>query len=280
MVITQSIFLGVIQGLTEFLPVSSSGHLIFLPEFFGWADQGLAFDVVMHLGTLLALIIFFRKKLWNILKAVFFLVRKKELEMKDYESKMIDCKLGWLIVLSIIPAGIVGLLFGDWIETSLRSPVVIGVSLIFWGIVLGFADKYSRRLKIENQKSLGMLGWKNVLFIGCAQAVALIPGTSRSGITMTAGLLTKLDKKSVAEFSFFMSVPVIALAGFLKIIELWQNGLGDLSIVVLSIGFLASALSGLVAISGLMKIIQKWSFMPFVVYRVVVGIFIIIVYFL
>ncbi|MBT6819580.1 MAG: undecaprenyl-diphosphate phosphatase, partial [Candidatus Magasanikbacteria bacterium] len=169
----------------------------------------------------------------------------------------------------------IGLLFGDWIENNLRSSLVIGVGLIFWGLVLYFAEMYQKK-KISGQQTIEQVGWKKALFIGCAQAIALIPGTSRSGITMTAGLFSKLDKKLAAEFSFLMSVPIIVLAGGLNLLELIQKGLGDLNLSVLVVGFVAAAVSGFIAIAGLMKIIQKWSFKPFVIYRIVVGILILI----
>ncbi|MBU0596540.1 undecaprenyl-diphosphate phosphatase [Patescibacteria group bacterium] len=267
----QALVLGIIQGFTEFLPISSSGHLVFVPRLFGWGDQGLSFDVMVHLGTLLAVVVYFRRKLWAVMKAMV----GKETRNKKQETSDLR-RFGWLILLTIIPAGVVGLLFNDWIEMSLRATWVIGVGLIFWGILLGIADYYSKKTVVHSQKSVDQLNWKSALFIGCAQAIALIPGTSRSGITMTAGLFSKLDKKSAAEFSFLMSVPIIAMAGGLKVIDLVQTGLGDISLLVLSAGFIASAFSGFIAIWGLMKIIQKWSFMPFVVYRVVVGIAILV----
>ncbi|MBI2436997.1 MAG: undecaprenyl-diphosphate phosphatase [Candidatus Magasanikbacteria bacterium] len=273
MTILQSITLGIIQGLTEFLPVSSSGHLIFIPKLFGWADQGIGFDVVMHLGTLLAVVVYFREKLWMIFCGFLGIKIKK---FSDFPSasardeggfRISDFRrLAWLLILSIIPAGIIGLLFGDAIEQNLRIPEVIAIGFIFWGLVLWFADTYGKK-----ENGLEKLNWKNALFIGCVQAIALIPGTSRSGITMTAGLFSKLDKKSTAEFSFLMSVPIIFLAGMTNVFEMFKNGLGDLSLSVLATGFIASMLSGFFAIWGLMKIIQKWSFRPFVVYRIVVG---------
>jgi len=264
MTILQSVVLGFIQGLTEFLPISSSGHLIFVPKIFGWGDQGLSFDVIVHLGSLLAVVIYFRNKLWKMVKG-FLLV--KNIEYKT------ERQFAWLIILTIVPAGIIGLLFGDWIEANLRSSMVIGVGLIFWGIVLYLAENFSQKSKVKSLKSTN---WRNALFIGCAQAIALIPGTSRSGITMTAGLFSKMDKKSAAEFSFLMSVPIIILAGGLNLLELVQKGLGDLNLSVLMAGFVAAAVSGFIAIAGLMKIIQKWSFKPFVIYRIVVGILILI----
>ncbi|MBT4315001.1 MAG: undecaprenyl-diphosphate phosphatase, partial [Candidatus Magasanikbacteria bacterium] len=211
----------------------------------------------------------FRKILFKIIIG-FFSFKTNDPELQN--SK----KLGWLIILTIIPAGIIGLLFGDWIENNLRSSLVIGVGLIFWGLVLYIAERYQQRSLIADHRSLKTVGWKQALFIGCAQAIALIPGTSRSGITMTAGLFSKLDKKSAAEFSFLMSVPIIVLAGGLNLLELIQKGLGDLNLTVLFAGFVAAAMSGFIAITGLMKIIQKWSFKPFVIYRIVVGILILI----
>jgi len=185
-----------------------------------------------------------------------------------------DRKLAWLLILSIIPAGIIGLLFNDQIENSLRSSYVVAFGLIFWGVVLWVADEYSK--KQENKKVLEKTNWKQALFIGCAQAIALIPGTSRSGITMTAGLFSKFDKKSAAEFSFLMSVPIIALAGMLKVLDMVKYGIEDIGIAALIVGFLASAVAGFIAITGLMKIIQKYSFKPFVFYRIIVGILILI----
>lgn len=272
MTVLQALVLGTIQGLTEFLPISSSGHLIFIPKIFGWSDQGLAFDAIVHVGSLMAVIVYFREKIFNILRA---LLKNKAWNMKHGTSDL--KRLGWLIVLTIIPAGLVGFFFNDWIESALRATWIIGVGLIGWGVLLGLADWYGKKLQQDKaSKNLDKINWKQALFIGCAQAIALIPGTSRSGITMTAGLFSKLDKKSAAEFSFLMSVPIIALGGGLKVIELIQQGMGDLSVLVLITGFVASAISGFLAIWGLMKIIQKWSFLPFVFYRIVVGLLILV----
>lgn len=260
----QAIVLGVIQGLTEFLPVSSSGHLVILPQVFGWADQGLGFDVVVHLGTLVAVVVYFRKMLWSIIRA---------LATRDSAAAR-ERRLGGLLVLSIIPAGVAGLLGDAWIEEHVRSVTVIAWNLIGWGVVLYLADRYYRA-SIANGKQLTEtrdLGVKQALSVAFAQALALIPGTSRSGITMTAGLFSGLTKTAAAEFSFLMSVPIIGLAGAKKILDLVSLGLGDLSLGVLAAGFVAAAVSGFVAISGLMVIIRRWSFTPFVVYRVLLGI--------
>ena len=259
MTVLQAVFLGTIQGLTEFLPVSSSGHLIFLPSLFGWSDQGIAFDVVVHLGSLIAVIVYFQKKILQLIRSFV---------LQDTVAKK-QRMLAWYILLSIIPAGTMGLL----LESNSRSALVVGGSLIFWGMILGVADRFEKQRKAKGVELDTLTLWQSSV-IALAQAVSLIPGTSRSGITMTAGLFSGLTKKAAAEFSFLMSIPIIAAAGLLKILEFIEVGLGDLSLQALATGFIAAAVSGWIAIAGLMKIIQKWSFMPFVVYRICIGIII------
>lgn len=265
MSVLQAIILGIVQGIAEFLPISSSGHLIFIPRLFGWTDQGLSFDVVVHLGSLVAVIYYFRTKLLSIIKKLF--------NNKKSQEKTLAFKLA----LSVFPAGIAGLLFSDYIETSLRSPKVIAIGLIFWGVMLYIAEVYQKQKK-SSIKQPEKISWKQALFISLAQAIALIPGTSRSGITMTAGLFNNLSKTAAAEFSFLMSVPVIIIAGSVKMLELGQTGLGNIGIIPLITGFLAAAISGYFAISMLMKIVNKWSFKPFVIYRIIIGIILLIVF--
>lgn len=260
MTILQALFLGTIQGLTEFLPVSSSGHLVFLPTLFGWEDQGLAFDVIVHLGSLTAVVIYFRQKLLELIKGFFSTGKKRQSERR----------LAWLIGLSIFPAGIIGYI----LDSNSRSTTVVAVSLIVWGIVLGIADHLAKKRK--DQTSLDAVKPWQVAAISFAQAIALIPGTSRSGITMTAGLFTGLSKKAAAEFSFLMSVPIILIAGIVKVLEYIQDGGEQMAIGALLAGFLAAAVSGFIAIAGLMKLIQKWSFQPFMWYRIAVGILILL----
>lgn len=264
MSIIQAITLGIIQGLTEFLPVSSSGHLIFIPVLFGWQDQGIAFDVVVHLGSLLAVVVYFRKKLGQLIRAFFS-------RNTAYAS---DRRLAWFVGLSIIPAGAVGY----FLETNSRSALVVGISFIVWGIMLGIADWYQKqRVKTgKKETDVNHLSKKQVLLIAVAQAIALIPGTSRSGITMTAGLGSGLSKKAAAEFSFLMSVPIIFLAGMMKVLEFVEQGSAGVSAGALSAGFIAAGLSGFLAITGLMKLIQSRGFLPFVVYRVIIGALILI----
>lgn len=274
----QAMILGIVQGFTEFLPVSSSAHLIFIPKFLGWADQGLAFDAIIHLGTLLAVIIYFRKRMITLIRGLY-----------ADDANHADRRLGWMIVLSVIPALFAGFLMSEVFTIEIRSPLVIAVSLIFWGIVLGVADRFA--LKHESMKALKQwdnppageagrtmeyLSWPKALFISCAQVISLIPGTSRSGITMTAGLFSKLTKEAAAEFAFLMSIPVIAASGMLKLFEMVKTGGGEVVSMPLIVGLLFSAVSGFFAISALMKFIKHRSFMPFAVYRVVVGILILV----
>lgn len=262
--IMQAIVLGVIQGITEFLPVSSSGHLIFVPKIFGWADQGLGFDVVVHLGTLVAVIAYFRKRLHRILTSL----------ISRETSGEYSRKLALFLVVSIIPAAGAGLFIEQGLGIEIRSAKVVAGSLIIWALALGFAELYQRRLK--KHKSTEQLSWIDIIFISIAQAIALIPGTSRSGITMTAGLFRNLSKSAAAEFSFLMSIPVIGAAGLLKVMQLLQDGGGNIGFIPMVVGFVAAALSGYVAISWLMKLVERHGFMPFVVYRIIVGITILV----
>ncbi len=270
MSLLQAIVLGAVQGLTEFLPISSSGHLIFIPQLFGWSDQGLSFDIMVHVGTLCAVIIYFRGRLWQMARSL----------LKQDPDFRRDRRLLMLLFLSIIPAGMVGLLAGDWIENNLRSVRIVVAGLIFWGIMLAFSDRYNAKLKKsgKNLISTTEIGWKRALFIACAQALALIPGTSRSGITMTAGLTAKLDKKSAAEFSFLMSVPIIFLAGVLNFFEIVGGHSQDVRYLPLAVGFVAAAVSGFMAIWILMKVLEKWNFLPFAFYRILIGSLIILTF--
>lgn len=261
MTFIQAIVLGLVQGLTEFLPVSSSGHLIFFPHLFGWTDQGVLFDLILHMGTLGAVVLFYRHKLLSLAQAAFSCQKENESERR----------LAWYIALSVFPAGIAGYL----IETNDRSATIVGISLIVWGVVLYVADRYAqRRARTVVPTELTHVSWKDIATMSIAQAVALIPGTSRSGITMSAGLFRGLSKTAVADISFLMSVPVLTIAGAVKILEAVSLGTVDIPIMMLVTGFLTSFTSGMFAISFLLKIIKKFDFTPFVVYRIIVGVLI------
>lgn len=261
--ILQAIILGIVQGISEFLPISSSGHLVLVPYLFDWQDQGIAFDAIVHLGTLFAVVVYFRVRVWALLSALF---------SRD-PLKALDKRLAWLAMMSMIPALLFGFIIEKVLEISFRSPIIIAVNLIVWGIVLYLAELYAQK----KQSTVGdldvtKLTISNVLAIGLAQALALLPGTSRSGITMTAGLFAGISKKGAAELSFLMSIPIITIAGGLKLFELIQTGSSQVSASALGAGFLAASLSGFLAIKGLMNIIQAKGFWPFVVYRVVLGV--------
>ncbi|HEC73906.1 MAG TPA: undecaprenyl-diphosphate phosphatase [Methylophaga aminisulfidivorans] len=249
--------LAILQGLTEFLPISSSAHLILLPIIADWQDQGLAFDVAVHVGTLSAVILYFRKTI-VILSADWFSSLKQR-------QSVGDSKLAWAVIFGTIPVGLAGLFLGDYVETSLRSPLVIAITTIVFGLLLGWADWRGKRIRNENQ-----LTWHDVLFIGIAQAIALIPGTSRSGITITAGLMLGLTREAAARFSFLLSIPVIILAGGLKIIELIESNL-VVDWLALSTGAFFSAVSAYICIFLFLKMLDRIGMRPFVIYRLALG---------
>ncbi|NQU77984.1 undecaprenyl-diphosphate phosphatase [Candidatus Falkowbacteria bacterium] len=261
----QSVILGIVQGITEFLPVSSSGHLILIPEIFNWNDQGMAFDVVVHLGTLVAIIFAFRQKIAKMLKAIIGQGRGQEKQSR----------LSGLIILSIIPAALAGYLFNDYIEANFRSKTVVVVSLIFWAIVLWLADRRFTHTR-RHTKTSSSVTIPQTITVALSQAIALIPGTSRSGITMSAGLFSKMDRSTAVEFSFLISIPIIALAGLWELFILFKTGFNGVEIGGLITGFIASALSGFVAIKFLLSFVKRWGFGLFVFYRIALGALILI----
>lgn len=253
----QIVVLSIVQGITEFLPISSSAHLILIPKLFHWPDQGIAFDVAMHLGTLMAVLIYFRKDLQKMSTA--FL---KSLMGKGFTT---DAKMAWAIGLATIPTCIVGFLFKDFISTSLRSPFVIACSTIFFAILLWLADSLSRRIR-----DLQNLNWKDILTIGCSQALSLIPGTSRSGITLTGGLARGLTRESAARFSFLLSVPVILIAGSVQILSLIKEN-ASVQWSAVGLGIVISAISGFICIHYFLKLLMRIGVLPFVIYRLCLG---------
>lgn len=261
--IIQAISLAVLQGLTEFLPISSSAHLILLPILLGWEDQGLAFDVAVHLGTLTAVVVYYRKDISKIITEwIGSFVGKEATD---------DSKLAWYVILGTIPVGLVGISMPDVVETTLRFPLVIATSTIVFALLLW----YSERQAIETRSTVTL---KIAIIIGLFQALALIPGTSRSGITITAGLLMGLKRNYAARFSFLLSIPVIALAGMLKGIDLYKESepvMWDMMIV----GAVLSAIVAYISIGWFLKLLDKIGMMPFVYYRIALGIFLAVVFF-
>src|SRR4030065_2476351 len=261
----QAIILGIIQGLTEFLPVSSTAHLILTPWIFGWDDPGLAFDVVVHLGTLTGIIAFFWKDFYSILQGMMsgIMVRKSHTG--------IDGRLGWPIIIGTIPAALAGILFKDQIETVLRNPRIIAITLILFGLILLWAGSAGRK-----KRRMDHINVVDAIVIGCAQAIALIPGVSRSGINITAGLFRNLERDTAARFAFLLSTPIIMAGGLLSGLEVYQEGLPQDMFWPFAAGFAASAISGFLAIKYLIMFLSKEKVNVFVYYRIVLGILILL----
>ncbi len=253
----QILVLALVQGLTEFLPISSSAHLILVPVLTGWQDQGLAFDVAVHMGTLSAVVWYFRREVQQMSIAWFGSLRGQGVSA--------DGRLAWAVLFGTIPAGLAGLLFSDYVELYLRSPLVIASTTLLFGLLLGVADKQGARRRDEYS-----INWLDVLLIGSAQALALIPGTSRSGITMTVALLVGLTRAGSARFSFLLSIPVIVLAGGYESLKLIKLGEG-VDWISLLLGALASGISAYLCIHVFLKLLDRISFMPFVYYRLALG---------
>lgn len=264
MELLQIIILALIQGLTEFLPISSSAHLILVPLLTDWQDQGLAFDVAVHVGTLAAVLIYFRSE-WTAM-LVQGLAALKTRRLND------DAKLGWGVVIGTIPVGLVGVTCKPLIEEHLRSPFVIAATTLIFGLLLGWSYAKGKRQRSEYTLSL-----IDCLLIGCGQALALIPGTSRSGITITAALMLGLTGKAAARFSFLLSIPAILLPGLLLTKDLIESEVAiDWNSLLL--GAFLSGIAALVCIHFFLKLLDKIGMMPFVVYRLILGIGLIIAF--
>ncbi|MDN3555921.1 undecaprenyl-diphosphate phosphatase [Halomonas maura] len=253
----QIVLLSLIQGLTEFLPISSSAHLILLPVLTDWSDQGLAFDVALHLGSLAAVVLYFRHELVTMVGSWGRSVAGRGTDE--------DARLAWWVILATVPVGLVGLAFKDSIEVVMRSPLVLAGGLIVFGLLLGFADWRHRGARNEYR-----MHWRDALWIGLAQAMALIPGTSRSGITMTAALLLGLNREAAARFSFLLSIPVIVLAGGLEALSLAESPV-PIAWLDLAAGTLLSGISAYLCIHFFLVFIKRIGMQPFVVYRLILG---------
>jgi len=259
----QVFILAIIQGLTEFLPVSSSAHLILIPKLMQWPDQGLAFDVAIHVGTLVAVITYFRKELkLMIIDWLGYLSGKKATA---------NSRLAWAIGFGTIPVGLAGLLFNNYIANNMRATWIIAASTIAFGVLLAIASLVAKQKRDERH-----LNWKDVLIIGCAQAVALIPGTSRSGITLTAGLFSGLTRQAAARYSFLLSIPVIILAGGFEMFKLIKSET-MIDYQALGFGFVVAMISGYACIGIFLKLLDRFGVMPFVIYRVTLGVILLLV---
>jgi len=256
MTVLQALILGIIQGFTELLPISSSAHLALTPWLLGWPDSGLAFDTALHLGTLIAIVAYFHEEWRRLVLAALSLGKKRRAET-DEEKRVI------FLALATIPAGIAGLLLEDAAETIFRSPVIIATNLIVLGVILWAVDRFRTR-----DRGMESLGWKGALFVGLAQCLALVPGVSRSGSTITAGRALKLTRESAAVFSFLLSMPITLAAVIFKLPDAVREA--D-SVVPLAVGVVAAAVSAWVAIAVLLRYVARRSYGVFAVYRVVFG---------
>lgn len=250
----QAVVLAIVQGLSEFLPISSSGHLILVPHFLGWTDQGLAFDVAVHVGTLVAVAAYFRRQLLAMTRAWFGSLAGGGMTP--------DARLAWCVVIGTVPVGIVGLLFSDLIEKMLRNPMFVAGTLSVFGLLMWLADRFGRQRRDEYS-----VGWRDAILIGCAQALALMPGTSRSGVTMTMARTLGLTRDAAARFSFLLAVPGIAMAGGYELLQLLGEPDGSVDWSMMSLGLVVSAVTGYFCIHWLLKFIGRFGLAPFAIYR-------------
>jgi undecaprenyl-diphosphatase len=254
----EAIVLGIVQGLTEFLPISSTAHLRIVPAFVGWKDPGAAFTAVVQLGTMAAVLIYFRHDLWRIARTWFLSLRRPELRSD------LDARMGWYIGLGTIPIAIVGLLFKDQIETGARDLYLIGAMLIVAGLILFVVDINSRR-----DRDLTTLESRDATIIGVAQAAALIPGVSRSGATMSAGLFLGLDRESAARYSFLLSVPAVVLSGLFELRKVGEPG--GAAAVPTAVATILAFIVGYASIAFLLRWLVRHNLSVFVAYRVLLG---------
>ncbi|MCP4470610.1 MAG: undecaprenyl-diphosphate phosphatase [Gammaproteobacteria bacterium] len=255
--------LAVIQGVTEFLPISSSAHLVLLPQMLGWPDQGLVFDVAVHFGSLLAVLYYFRLEVLRMLRAWLRNIGGGKADQ--------DSLLAWWVIVATLPAIVFGFLLQGAIEDSLRSPWVIATASIAFGVLLWLAD-----LKGGRERDEYSLKFNDVFLIGWFQVLALIPGTSRSGITITIGLFLGLTRKAAARFSFLLAMPVIFASGVLQAIRMFTE-VGPVGWGELSLGILLSALSAGLCIHYFLRLVERTGMLPFVIYRILLGLAILLV---
>ena len=257
----QGALLGIVQGLTEPLPVSSSAHLVLVPWLLGWSEHSLTYDVALHMGTLAALLIFFWKDWWALARAWF--------RGAAAGDRTLDRRLGLTLVLGTIPAAIAGVLFEDLIESSLRSPPLIATVMLFASLVILAADRLGRRTL-----PLGAITYPRAFLIGLAQASALVPGVSRSGATISAGLALGLTREAAARYAFLLATPITAGAGVLKLKDLFETGIPTNLQAAFITGIGVSFVVGLLAIGFLLRYLRRNSLMVFIVYRIALALFV------
>ena len=255
----KAVVLGVIQGLTEFLPISSSAHLRIFPEWFGWGDPGAAFTAVIQIGTELAVLIYFRKDIWRIASAWV-----RSLYDPAWRGH-VDTRMGWYVIVGSLPIVVLGVLLKDLIEKDFRSLWIIGTTLIVLGVVLGIADRVGR-----NDRSIEKMTLRHAVLLGGAQAMALIPGVSRSGATISMGRFLGYEREAATRFAFLLAIPAVVGAGIFELREIpgGDNAYGPVPTLIATV---VSFLVGYAAIAWLLRYVSTRSFMPFVIYRIVLG---------
>jgi undecaprenyl-diphosphatase len=253
----QIIILAIVQGITEFLPISSSGHLVLVPYLFDWTDQGLAFDVAVHFGSLVAVCVYFRKDIVGLLGG--------GVQVMSGKLASPESRLALAIALGTVPAAIAGLLLASWIEQHLREPAVIVYTLAGYGVLMALADRFGR-----SERNFSDVGLKDAIIIGCAQALSLVPGTSRSGITITAARMLGFARQDAARFSFLLSAPVIFLAAGYKLFGLLVSGV-DVAWLQLGLGALVACGVAYVSIDFFMRVVTRIGLVPFAIYRVILA---------
>lgn len=259
MTFIQALLLGILQGATEFLPVSSSGHLVIFPHLLGWPEPGLAFDTLLHLGTLAAVVFYFRRELWQLAVAVWDSLRRRKLDTAE-------ARLAWFLVLATIPGALLGFLFEDQVEQLFGMPRTVAIFLLVTAALLALSELLSRR-----SRGLETLTWRDALIIGLAQAAAILPGLSRSGATIAAGLLLGYRREESTRFSFLLAIPIVLGGGLYQLLKLALagfSGVGGLALV----GMLAAALVGYAAVSGLLALVRRHALWPFVAYCALLGV--------
>ena len=253
----QVVVLAIVQGITEFLPISSSGHLVLVPSAAGWSDQGLAFDVAVHFGSLIAVCLFFRDD-------IVALVRGSG-QILTFNMQSPESRMAFAIGLATIPAAVAGLALAGWIEANLRSPAVIVGTLAGYAVVMVLADRFGGR-----DKSIVDIRLKHAVIIGCAQALALVPGTSRSGVTISAGRMLGFDRRDAARFSFLLSVPVILLASVYEFASLLLSD-ETVAWAQLAVAAIVAAIVAYISIDFFMRFVSRIGLLPFAVYRLVLA---------
>ena len=253
--------LGIVQGLTEFLPVSSTGHLVIVEDALGVSEEtfGLSFDAAIHLGTLAAVLVYFRATIVILVSAGFASLRVRRWDVSA------DSRLAWLLLIGTIPAGIIGLLLESTIEDIFRAPALVATMLILFSAALLLAER------LRGDRGLSSVGLWDALIVGAAQSVALIPGVSRSGITISAGMLRRFRREEAAAFAFLLSGPIVAAAGGKQLLDIARSKHGDTDLAVVGVGLVAAAVTGYAAIAFLLHFLRRNSLLPFVVYRVLLG---------